>query len=106
VYLDFSRRKVASSYGWEYIEKLYWKIETSKTTQNADSASSNRIKMIILSHILSLTDAILLCQSNMLYYVVCLNVEEHTILSYYTIMHDLQWAVAIVDETIREIDQS
>jgi len=46
--------------------------------------------MIILSHILSLTDAILLCQPNMLYYVVCLNVEEHTILSYYTIMHDLQ----------------
>jgi len=54
-------------------------IETSKSTQNADSAPSNRTKMIIeiLPHILSLTDAILLsCRSNILYHMFE-SVEEH-----------------------------
>ncbi|XP_018338757.1 PREDICTED: protein purity of essence isoform X6 [Trachymyrmex septentrionalis] len=54
-------------------------IETSKSTQNADSVPSNRTKMIIeiLPHILSVTDAILLsCRSNILYHTFE-SVEEH-----------------------------
>ncbi|KAL0119215.1 hypothetical protein PUN28_009656 [Cardiocondyla obscurior] len=54
-------------------------IETSKSTQNADSTPSNRTKMIIeiLPHILSLTDAILLsCRSNILYHTFK-TVEEY-----------------------------
>jgi len=52
--------------------------EISRGTQNTDSTPSNKIKMIIkiLPHILSLTDAILLCRSNMLYHV-CLNLSKN-----------------------------
>jgi len=62
----------------ESLSKNSENIETSRSTQNADSAPSNRTKIIIeiLPHILSLTDAILSCQSNMLYHVVCLNLSK------------------------------
>jgi len=47
----------------ESLSKNSENFETSRSTQNVDSAPSNRIKMIIkiLPHILSLIDAILLC---------------------------------------------
>jgi len=63
----------------ESLSKNSENIETSRSTQNADSAPSNRTKMIIeiLPHILSLTDAILSCQSNKLYHVVCLNLSKN-----------------------------
>jgi len=62
----------------ESLSKNSENIETSRSTQNVDSALSNRTKMIIeiLPHILSLTDVILSCGSNMLY-VVCLNLLKN-----------------------------
>jgi len=62
----------------ENLSKNSENIETSRSTQNVDSALSNRTKMIIeiLPHILSLTDVILSCGSNMLY-VVCLNLLKN-----------------------------